>query len=622
MTGLIRDLVRTYPHVQVDVKTSCRDIWRNNPYLTPIPETEPVKQLTLCYQSGIKRQNRATIHFLGEFHYNFEKQTGLRVPITEPRPDLHLSPDELVTPLVSGRYWVVVAGGKSDATVKVWSYRYWQETVDLLRSYGIQVVQLGALDKGHQHATLTGTLNLVGKTNLRDMIRIIGHSEGVISGVTAAMHMAAGLQKPCVTIGGGREAWWWEAYVRENRGLGCPEKLLVPHRYLHTIGLLSCCKDHGCWKNKVTEENGDPLICHMPVITPGQAIPRCMEMITPSHVVEAVMSYYEDRTLPPIKPLVDVRLPQIQTISTNMQLASKPFALFDEPAEPVSVQVLPSPIVPAVVAPLEGQKHPPAVVQGTNELYDHPTIGGKYTAFVLLYGPAKFAQMHRRCLDSLISTVPPERLDLRVGSNELCEESVRYVEGLVDKGVVTKHYRHRSNDKKYPVMREMFWDDSCPITTKWLLWFDDDSIADRDRMWLHKLTQVIIEGYGAGKHLYGDHRIWQLKPGQASFYRERPWFRNRPFRDAKGNASPNGNKVHFVAGGFWAMSVEAMRTCDVPDLRLNHNGGDYTIGEQLWQNGFGLRKWNSNKQFIHTSSVARRGYSEAHVGTQPTVKQA
>lgn len=300
MTGLVRDLVQTYPHIKVDVRTPCSDIWRHNPYVTKIPDTEEVKQLTLCYQSGIKRQNKETIHFLGEFHHNFTKQTGLHVPITMPRPDLHLSQEEREQPLVAGRYWAIVAGGKSDATVKIWDFKYWQTVVDMLTGYGMPIVQLGALDNGHQHAPLSGVLNLVGKTNLRDMIRIIGHAEGVVCGITAAMHMAAGLEKPCVVVAGGREAPWWEGYVRENVGLSCPEKLKIPHRFLHTIGLLSCCKNAGCWRNKTIPLHGDNLLCHMPVIKPGQAVPRCMDIITPEMVVSGVMSYYLDGTLPPL----------------------------------------------------------------------------------------------------------------------------------------------------------------------------------------------------------------------------------------------------------------------------------------------------------------------------------
>ena len=84
-------------------------------------------------------------------------------------------------------------------------------------------------------------------------------------------------------------------------------------------------------------------------------------------------------------------------------------------------------------------------------------------------------------------------MDLRVGSNELNPESAAYVEDLVARGVITKHYQHKRNDKKYPVMREMFHDSTRPIDTKWLLWFDDDSIANKDPQWLHKLEAGIVE---------------------------------------------------------------------------------------------------------------------------------
>ena len=89
---------------------------------------------------------------------------------------------------------------------------------------------------------------------------------------------------------------------------------------------------------------------------------------------------------------------------------------------------------------------------------------------------------------------------------------------------------------------------------------------------------------------------------------------------ANGKPSPNGDKVIFVAGGFWALSTEAMRASNIPDPELGHNGGDVLIGEQLYQNGFDLKAWNGQKQFIHTSSVPRRGLSETHIGVQPKTR--
>jgi hypothetical protein len=131
------------------------------------------------------------------------------------------------------------------------------------------------------------------------MARLIYHAEGVICPITAAMHFAAALQKPCVVIAGGREEWWWEAYVpgKGNFGPDLREEVQVPHRFLHTIGLLDCCRRKGCWRNTVDEGESK---CKYPLDVAGQRVPKCMVMISVEHVVEAVMSYYEDGTLPPI----------------------------------------------------------------------------------------------------------------------------------------------------------------------------------------------------------------------------------------------------------------------------------------------------------------------------------
>lgn len=307
LSALFRDIKRAYPHIEIGFHGHATDVLKHNPYLTPMPLDEDgnprdkrVRRMRMCYRDGLRRQNRETCHFIAEFHRNFQTQTGLVVPITEPYPDLHLSEEEKATPIVAGPYWCFLSGGKSDFTAKVWANENWIKTVELLRGHGIAMVQFGGTSRGHWHPEVPGVLNLVGRTNLRDLIRLIYHSQGVICGVTCSMHVAAALQKPCVVIAGGREAWWWEAYCRENAGLSCPERLLVPHRYLHTIGMLSCCASHGCWRSKVVPLHDDKSLCKLPIIRPGQAVPKCLDMITPQMVVDAVMSYYVDGTLPGI----------------------------------------------------------------------------------------------------------------------------------------------------------------------------------------------------------------------------------------------------------------------------------------------------------------------------------
>lgn len=602
MTALPRDIHITYPgKFEIGVDTNCMALWDHNPYVVPVKELKargPVEHLKLTYGKGIRDQNFETVHFLAYFHRDFEVQARVQVPLTLPYPDLHLSEEEKTVPLISGRYWAFLSGGKTDFTAKVWSTGYWQETVGQLQALGLPCVQIGGTDRGHWHPEVKNVLNLVGKTSLRDMMRVIYHADGVICGVTSAMHIAAGLQKPCVVLAGGREAWWWEAYVRENTGLGGAEvaaKLAYPHRFLHTIGLLDCCQRHGCWKNKVTKFQDDPSVCKYPIVKPGQAIPKCLDMITPRHVIEAVMSYYEDNSLPPIKDAAQV-----------VRYEPSPDAV-PAGAPTLNLEAKFSREIPGK----QNITVPEAVTD--DNVFDDPVIGGKFTVCILFYGPAAYHDLHMRCLNSIISTSPPGRIDLRVASNEVCEETSAVLERLAEQGVVTKYYKHDKNELKYPVMRKMFHDPDCPITTNYTLWFDDDSVADRNMQWLKVLAGAIIQNPDAG--LFGADMILQLSQQQMQYYKTRPWYKGKKFRLRNGKPADNGYYAVFVAGGFFAIKTEAIRAADVPDPALTHNGGDYTIGEQLYQNGYGIKGWNRQKQFIHTSSVPRRGESQPHFGT-------
>jgi GT2 family glycosyltransferase len=200
-----------------------------------------------------------------------------------------------------------------------------------------------------------------------------------------------------------------------------------------------------------------------------------------------------------------------------------------------------------------------------------------------------------------------------VGSNALCAETAAVLDRLVEHGIIRKHYKHTENALKYPVMREMFWDAELPIETNYLLWFDDDSIADRNQQWLSLLSQVLLANPMAG--LVGADMTYRLAPAQQAYFKSRPWYRGKPFRLKSKHPAPNGDNTVFVAGGFFCLKTDAMRAAGVPDETITHNGGDYTIGEQLYQAGYDVVGWNRQKQFIHTSSVPRRGASQPHFGT-------
>jgi hypothetical protein len=315
MSALVRDLALAHPgKFAVHVSTSADELWQHNPHATVYrpDEHQDLEHFKLGYGDALREVGVRNRHFVTAFHSDFERESKIHVPVLYPRPDYHLSDEERLTPPIGGRYWVVIAGGKSDFVTKHWIYKRWQQLVNVLRGFGLRFVQLGSVGTAgrliHYQPELEHVQSLVGQTTLRDMAQIIHHAEGVICPVTCAMHMAAALQKPCVVIAGGREEWWWEAYTNGigNFGTELREKVHVPHRFLHTIGLLDCCKNRGCWKSQV---EGTELICTNSLVVRGQLAPRCMNMITVNHVAGAVMSYYENGTLPPIgepRPIIFV----------------------------------------------------------------------------------------------------------------------------------------------------------------------------------------------------------------------------------------------------------------------------------------------------------------------------
>lgn len=673
LTALVRDLKLTYgDRYLIDVRTNFPAIWRHNPYLTPLEEGGAgVELLRLGSQPAmskrIRESNKEHVHFVTYFHHEFHLKTKIQVPCLYPRPDLHLSKEEKQQPLIEGRYWVIVPGGKLDMTNKIWSQVRYQEVVDKLRPWGLQFVQEGSTKQLCVHPPLDNVLNMVGRTSVRDLIVNIYHAEGVICGITFQMHIAAALSKPCVVLGGGRENPWWEAYRDDWKAFGDKaESVPVPHQYLHTLGLLPCCKSHGCWKQRVVRLNDhsrhDKSLCQLPVSAEAsQIVPKCLNLITSDHVAEAVMSYYEDGTLKPIgKPTHKYSQPPGKNTESTTAKPELPggmtvIDLFapseknEEPENPIEVEEIGAlftaapqvrrgteqentgqarpgkaaghafppqmqPDRPDPQPPKPAQQHPGSGLQG---LLQHPRIGGKVTICALLYGGEndnhdEFHHLHRRCLGSIVETVPPSCFDLRVGMNQVGPKTQAYLKTLP----ITKTYPDYKQRRKYPAMRAMFHDTVDPITTPWVIWFDDDSYVENPN-WLRAWAECLISQPPdtkiglMGQIKYHPFASNPHAKNPQKWFEEGKWFRGRPYHNRRGLPAPNGNHIQFVTGGFWVASMEAIRAANVPDERINHNGGDITIGAQIYQQGYEIKQFNDGKKLIHTSKHARRGYHES-----------
>jgi ADP-heptose:LPS heptosyltransferase len=294
LTAAVRDLHACHPgEFRTDVRTSCPDLWNHNPYLTRLEEGGPNVRLLQCHYPLIHVSNATPAHFLWGFPDYLNQQLGTRIRPGAFRADIHLSVEEKARPsLVTKQvgldvpYWIIVAGGKYDYTIKWWHFRRYQAVVDYFRGR-IQFVQVG--EQGHFHPPLDGVICLRGKTTLRELIHLVYHAAGVLCPVTCLMHLAAAVEtrpdrpapRPCVVVAGGRESPHWEAYPH--------------HQFIHTVGALRCCATGGCWRARTVplgdgdEKDGADKVCSDVV----DGLPHCMDMIQPEDVIRRITWYFE-----------------------------------------------------------------------------------------------------------------------------------------------------------------------------------------------------------------------------------------------------------------------------------------------------------------------------------------
>jgi ADP-heptose:LPS heptosyltransferase len=294
LTAAVRDLHLTYPGEFVtDVRTSCPELWESNPYLTSLREDDEGVEIVDCEYPLIHKSNDAPFHFIHGFIQDLNQQLGVAIQPTFFRGDVHIAPvektwysrvEEIVGAAVP--FWIVVAGGKYDFTIKWWEHERFQRVVDHFQNR-ILFVQVG--ESGHAHPPLQNVIDLRGATDLRQLVRLVYHAQGVLCPVTLLMHLAAAVEtrpgmpknRPCVVVAGGREPPHWEAYSH--------------HQFIHRAGALSCCDHGGCWKSRAVplgdgDEKDLPEHCCVDVVG---TLPRCMDLITPADVVRAIEVYFE-----------------------------------------------------------------------------------------------------------------------------------------------------------------------------------------------------------------------------------------------------------------------------------------------------------------------------------------
>lgn len=298
LTAAVRDLHKSFPDYFItDVRTSCPELWVHNPYISPLSEEDPGVEVIDCEYPLIHQSNTTPYHFVHAFRLFLSDRLGVNIRPHGMAGDIHLATEEKnwlsqvdeMTETPGTRFWMVISGGKTDFTNKWWSAERYQEVVDHFKDR-ILFVQCGSTAAGHVHPRLRNVIDLVGKTDLRQTIRLMYHADGAICPVTMFMHLAAAVEtKPgrpknraCIVLAGGREPSQWEAYPH--------------HQFLHTNGALPCCDNGGCWKSRIEPlgdgDEKDSSLCLLPVRQQsGEYLPQCLDLIRPRDVIEAVERY-------------------------------------------------------------------------------------------------------------------------------------------------------------------------------------------------------------------------------------------------------------------------------------------------------------------------------------------
>jgi ADP-heptose:LPS heptosyltransferase len=321
--GAIRDLHLSHPNKYItDVRTPCPAIFENNPYITPISDDDSEATLMRIEYPIVHECNDGAYHFIHGYSRDIADKLGVDIKVKHLWGDIHISDEEKhwISQVREklGKdvpYWIIDAGCKSDYTAKMWEHQRFQEIVEAFpKVWFVQIGQSGDKDNPHFHKPLEGknVINMIDKTDLRQLIRMFYHAYGVITPVSLPMHLAAAVEmkdsfkrksRPCIVLAGGREPSHWEMYTN--------------HAYFHACGMLECCDMGGCWKSRIVPLNDgddkDKDLCLNPVKTKsGQVIPRCLDMVSSDDVIRAMKRYFEWKLVEEDKPKI-IQIDEIKT---------------------------------------------------------------------------------------------------------------------------------------------------------------------------------------------------------------------------------------------------------------------------------------------------------------------
>lgn len=221
----------------------------------------------------------------------------------------------------------------------------------------------------------------------------------------------------------------------------------------------------------------------------------------------------------------------------------------------------------------------------------------RITICVALFGD--YSDLCRRFVAKLYQFAPPFEFSLRIGLNAACRETIDLVESTAREAGNVLIHSEPKNIYKSPLMAKLFALE--PITTDWVIWFDDDSYPYRND-WLAGL-RLKIEAQPE-VDVWGNVLFTDADESAVRFIQTAAWYRGLPFNHQEPTGEWSERPIlTFVEGGFWAAKTSVLRALQWPDPRLVQNEDDYIFGEALRQNGFKIGRYKSG---VRISQADRR----------------
>lgn len=266
LSGAIRDLQKQYPgRFNIGVRCpSWGEVFWHNPYIEGGNGYTKPKHISVNCWAGSYGNDSG--HLLFEFHRRLGDALGLVIKPTRLAGDIHFNDTEKnEKPKIDEPYWLVFPRGYTSE--KFYDPGDMQKIKDGLRG----------------RIRLVSTEEL-GHLKLRELFQLVYHAEGVISPISAGMHLAAAVpvkhgmpeRRACVVFAGGREP---------------PNYISYPgHTYMHVVGQMKCCSSGGCFRHGV----GPGGNCvDWAKQESGHDIAACMKhpALAPDRMIEAILAH-------------------------------------------------------------------------------------------------------------------------------------------------------------------------------------------------------------------------------------------------------------------------------------------------------------------------------------------